>query len=466
MYFFDLSENFTTKAWYLLLRGAVNVAFGVAVWFLPALVFSTVSVVFALWLIFNAMLVIVPILNGRSTRRLWPQVLISASLGFAVGLILLLNQALAIEVVTVAVGLILLIRALLEFSIFVETRARVQHQRALLLGSAMLMLAGCSALSGMIGGVTAVHMVALYAALVGLMHMLTAWRVSENLQEMSLRKGATEIETVPILDPSSLGILDELDLKPIPEERLPYAKAKHRSTRLDLSRYHRPLILTPHPDDLEGFCGGLVYQLDSDAVSVVFAGGDKGVWKRSFQAMGKDEYIQVRLQEAANAAKLLGVKEIVYLGYRDRHVTYNEEGVQMILRLFEHYRPDLVLAFEYYRNASPYPHPDHLASARMVRDAVARYRGQHPLDYLVTATLIPNVFLDVSGVRSVKLDALACHSTQNAVNRIIFPFFEKSISRLWGVVNGVQYAESYRRINISVLKAKQGIDQHESHNRA
>jgi LmbE family N-acetylglucosaminyl deacetylase len=144
------------------------------------------------------------------------------------------------------------------------------------------------------------------------------------------------------------------------------------------------------------------------------------------------------------------------MGYLDRGVTCTEAAIQKVVEIFRLHRPDLVVSFEFYRRATPYPHPDHLAAGEIVRRAVARYEGRDRLDYLVTSTILPNVFLDVTGVRRVKLEALACHTTQTGLNGIIFPFLEKLITRIWGAFAGVDYAEGYRLIDIPKLVARLG----------
>ncbi|HVO69878.1 MAG TPA: PIG-L deacetylase family protein, partial [Aggregatilineaceae bacterium] len=215
-----------------------------------------------------------------------------------------------------------------------------------------------------------------------------------------------------------------------------------------------------HPDDLEGFAGGLAFKLTSGAISAIFAGGDRGVWAPEYARMPKRDYIDVRLEESAEAARRLGLKEVIYLGYFDRAVECNEESIQKALDLLRRHQPDLVASFEFYRWATPYPHPDHLAVGNIVRHAVARYEHNDRLDYLLTSTLLPNIVLDVTGVRRVKLEALACHTTQIGLNGVIFPFLGKFMTRLWGAFNGVDFAEGYRLVDVPSmmqrLRAKRG----------
>jgi len=227
--------------------------------------------------------------------------------------------------------------------------------------------------------------------------------------------------------------------------------------KLDYQKYKRPLIITPHPDDLEGFVGGLTYLLPHNAVSVVFAGGNLGVWDSNYEHFTAQEYMQIRKSESNTAGKILGLQEIIYMGYYDRNLEVDEATIQQVLGQLHQYRPDIVISFEFFRYATPYPHPDHMAVAAIVRNAVARYEFNHTLDYYVCSTLFPNRIVDVSNVRRIKLDALACHTSQKGINGIIFPFFERMMSKLWGIYTGVDYAEAYRKVNIPKTMKRLGI---------
>lgn len=226
--------------------------------------------------------------------------------------------------------------------------------------------------------------------------------------------------------------------------------------KLDHKKYKRPLIITSHPDDLEGFVGGLGYLLRHNVVSVVFAGGNRGVWDSQYEHLSADEYIEIRKAESNAGGKRLGLQDIIYMGYHDRNIPVNETTIQQVLEHLTNYRPDIVISFEYFRLSTPYPHPDHLAVAKIVRNAVARYGIDHTLDYYVCSTLFPNRFVDVSAVRRIKLNALACHATQKGLNAIIFPFFERMLSKLWGIYIGADYAEAYRKIHIAKMRRHLG----------
>jgi LmbE family N-acetylglucosaminyl deacetylase/uncharacterized membrane protein HdeD (DUF308 family) len=456
MYFLELSERYTTQTWYFVARAVVNLAFGLAALIRPVWAADLLIQVFGLWLVVNGLLQILPILLGHRTRRLWRQALASGIVALLVGGLALGNNVLALDVAAIMLGLLLFFRAGLELTILVEAHMRVHHQRVLLLGAALLALSGGVLLTSPFSDDYAFErLLGFYVIVVGGIHVITAWRVSDQIHvsEAQSHTLIAQNRYVPVIEeeasPSAAN--DREMVRGIEWELSGEWSPAVPGARLDLGKYQRPIVLAPHPDDLEAFTGGLVYRLPVDVLSVVFAGGDKGVWSPNFATMDKTDYIRVRLAEAADAARLLGVNEIIYMGYLDRGVACTEAAIQRVVDIFQQYQPDLVVSFEFFRRATPYPHPDHLAAGEIVRRAVARYEQRARLDYLVTSTILPNVFLDVTGVRRVKLEALACHTTQTGLNGIIFPFLEKLITRLWGAFAGVDYAEGYRLIDIPKL---------------
>lgn len=107
----------------------------------------------------------------------------------------------------------------------------------------------------------------------------------------------------------------------LPIARLPVA---------DLSQTQHLLVLSPHPDDESLACGGLIQQVlaAGGKVSIVWiTSGDGFEWdvvftERTARPGGKAslELGQRRMQEAKNAARVLGVAEenLYFLGYPDR----------------------------------------------------------------------------------------------------------------------------------------------------
>ena len=73
------------------------------------------------------------------------------------------------------------------------------------------------------------------------------------------------------------------------------------------------LVVTPHPDDAEfGVAGSVVHWVreGKDVVYVVCTNGDKGT---SNPDMKPAELAKIREKEQLAAAKLLGVREVIFL---------------------------------------------------------------------------------------------------------------------------------------------------------
>lgn len=445
MYFQELAQKYTSRWWYIMLRGLVTAAIGIVIIVLPGLTLVTTMLIVGIGLIIDAAIIALPILLGRTTPHLWKIVLTREVVQILAGLIFIFHPVLGIEIVLVLLGLLVLFRGILELIVLTEAQTTVRHRRWLLVIALAFIVVGIFTITGVsLGTEVLIDLVGVYILIEGLTHILSAFR-RQSFQEELAQYETAILSHEGVSLPSSLTQLD----KPQPR-----TKRSFLFPHLDTDKYRKIVILTPHPDDLEGFVGGLAYRLSGEVISVIFSGGDKGVWSKEYSVMETDDYIRVRLEESDTAALLLGVDEINYLGYLDRSVPMDEDSIRKVLAQFEHHQPDLVVSFEYLKRFTPYPHPDHLATANTVRHAVARYNADHALDYVVVSTLIPNSFLDVSGVRRIKLQALACHTTQADLNSLIFPFLEKLFSHLWGIFVGADYAEGYRRIDITRMREK------------
>lgn len=451
MYFGELNRHYREYAWFWYLQGAFGVVTGLILLFFPATILILLLLV-SLWFILRGSWNILAILRGKIVPHLVKIVLASGVLQLAIGLLILLEPlALVIEVIGDLAGVLFLFRGVLSLMTFIQSDSTVVYRRTILLETILSLTVGFMLIAFTIfGSILAIEYIALVLIFEGVAHIRDAWLLSEQfdtieeftdtiLQQHTLPASNLKAATAEV---SAVTISSE---KRIEKPEFIAHKRMRRGWRvLAADKYKRPLFVTPHPDDLEGFASGLAYACDAPSISVIVAGGNLGVWEEEFEAMPRREYVSVRLQESEVAARMLGIQEIVYLGYLDREVVPDEVGVQRILSILEKYQPDVAVSFEFYKRLTPYPHPDHIGAAQMVRNAVARYTGE--VDYFVTSTLAPTHFLDVSGSRRVKLEALACHTTQADLNRIIFPLFERTITKLWGTFTGVRFAEGYRHI--------------------
>lgn len=117
------------------------------------------------------------------------------------------------------------------------------------------------------------------------------------------------------------------------------------------------LVLAAHPDDAELTCSGTL------ALHVAM-GKKAGVVDLTRGELGTRGTPELRLQEAQNAAKILGLQVRDNLGLEDMFFRNDREHQIAVIRKIREYRPDIVLA-----NAVTDRHPDHGKGAQLAIDA-------------------------------------------------------------------------------------------------
>ena len=131
------------------------------------------------------------------------------------------------------------------------------------------------------------------------------------------------------------------------------------------------LVVTPHPDDAEfGVAGTVVHWVrqGKEVVYIVCTNGDKGTENSKVKP---DELAGIRQKEQLKAAKILGVKEVVFLGHLDQSLEDTPEFRKEIVRLIRIYRPDIIVTSDPYRRYIW--HRDHRIVGQVTLDAVFPY---------------------------------------------------------------------------------------------
>lgn len=194
----------------------------------------------------------------------------------------------------------------------------------------------------------------------------------------------------------------------------------------------RALVIFSHPDDAEFGAAATIARLTADGARVDYVVTTDGGKGTEDPAVTSAQLTATREAEQRAAADLLGVSEIVHLGYPDGELTASLGLRRDIVRQLRRLRPDLVIAQNPVRRLDGNPligHPDHLATGEATLAAVypaARDRLNFPelideglepwkvRQVLVSGVERPNLFLDVSGTFDLGLRALLCHASQIA----------------------------------------------------
>jgi LmbE family N-acetylglucosaminyl deacetylase len=185
------------------------------------------------------------------------------------------------------------------------------------------------------------------------------------------------------------------------------------------------MVVTAHPDDAEFGVAGTVARWTrkgKEVVYVVCTNGDKGTSDRSLKP---EQLAKIRKREQEAAAKVLGVREVIFLGYPDQELEDTREFRKQIVRLIRMYRPRIVVTSDPHRRYLW--HRDHRIAGQVTLDAVFPYARDH-LAYpdLLAEGLEPhnveeilfwaaediNYRSDITDTFDLKIAALRCHESQ------------------------------------------------------
>lgn len=179
------------------------------------------------------------------------------------------------------------------------------------------------------------------------------------------------------------------------------------------------LAVGPHPDDVELFCGGTVARTVRQGHTVALVDLTRG----EAASRGTPE---LRAEEAAAAASILGVAERRNLGIPDAGIRCDAAApgddayTARLVSVLRELRPRVVLAP--WREAR---HPDHAAAATLVERAVFlaalrsyrpqlgdRHRVSRVLSYPIRVVPQLSFLVDISEVAEVKEQAIAAYGSQ------------------------------------------------------
>lgn len=225
-------------------------------------------------------------------------------------------------------------------------------------------------------------------------------------------------------------------------------------------RIERVMVVTAHPDDSEFGAGGTIAKMAKDGreiTYVIVTNGNKGSGDRT---MTPERLAKIREDEQRNAARVLGVERVVFLGYDDGEVEDTRALRLDVTRQIRAWRPDLVIAQNPQRTYNLYAsHRDHRITAGVVLDCVyplardhmsfpellPEYEPHKVREIYLMQWDNPHVVVDISDTMDLKLKALACHASQIPD----FPGVETRVrerSAEIGAPKGYAYGEAFDRI--------------------
>jgi bacillithiol biosynthesis deacetylase BshB1 len=221
------------------------------------------------------------------------------------------------------------------------------------------------------------------------------------------------------------------------------------------------LAVAVHPDDAELCCSGTLLMEKRN-------GKKTGVVDLTRGALGTRGTPELRAEEAARSAAILGLDVRENLGMADGFFKNDEEHQRLLIRAIRKYRPEIVLA-----NALEDRHPDHGRAGHLISEACFLsglrkistldeqgrpqdyWRPKYVFHFIQDRYAQPNFVFDITPVFDVKLESIRAYSSQffstvygekEPQTYISTPEFLNSIvgrHQMFGKMIGVGYAEGF-----------------------
>lgn len=218
------------------------------------------------------------------------------------------------------------------------------------------------------------------------------------------------------------------------------------------------LVIAAHPDDAELGCSGTI-------AAHIAKGYKVGIVDLTHGEMGTRGTPEIRLQESAEAARILGLSARENLGFKDLYFKDDEAHQLELIKVIRKYQPEIVLA-----NAITDRHPDHgkgsslatnacfmsgLVKIETELDGVAQkaWRPKFVYHYIQNNYIQPDFIVDVSEYWDTKVASIMAFKSQfydpsskepsSFISSPEFLPFVESRSREFGHRIMVKYGEGF-----------------------
>ncbi len=172
------------------------------------------------------------------------------------------------------------------------------------------------------------------------------------------------------------------------------------------------LAFSPHPDDAEMGCGGLLLKLKDKGYST-------GIVDLSRAELSTNGDPETRRKETAKASKILGLDVRENLGLEDGNIKNDFDSRLKVINAVRKYMPRLTLIpFKFDR------HPDHENAYKLLKDAIfisglkkfktefGHHRPYVIMSYMLHYEFRPSFIVDISRYYKKKLEAVAAYKSQ------------------------------------------------------
>jgi bacillithiol biosynthesis deacetylase BshB1 len=177
------------------------------------------------------------------------------------------------------------------------------------------------------------------------------------------------------------------------------------------------LAIGAHPDDVELSCSATI-------AKEIDRGKKVGILDLTRGELGTRGSVELRAEEAAKAAEILGVSVRENIGLDDGFFQNDKASQLKVIEVLRHYQPDIVLC-----NAVKDRHIDHGKGSDLVHDACflsglrkietkrdgkqqEAWRPSHIYHYIQWIDLQPDLVVDVTGYLDKKIASVMAYKSQ------------------------------------------------------
>lgn len=211
------------------------------------------------------------------------------------------------------------------------------------------------------------------------------------------------------------------------------------------------LIFGAHADDAEIGMGAAIAKHTELGLRV-------GICDLTFAELSSNGTVETRVEEAEQAAKILGVSVRTNLGFPDRGLFVTQANIERITQEIRKYKPRLVFA-PYWQDR----HPDHIACSHLIQEAVfnAKLRKYIPESdpvnveqmyfYFINDVYEADLMVNVTDCYDKKIAALNAYQSQFVTGQgtVATPLNQGYVERveardrLMGQKRMITYAEGF-----------------------
>ncbi len=222
------------------------------------------------------------------------------------------------------------------------------------------------------------------------------------------------------------------------------------------------LAVYAHPDDADVAAGGTLARWAAAGAAVhlvVLTDGGRGTTDPS---VAPADLARRRADELAAAAKVIGLTSHANLGWGDGELADDRHLVGRLVAEVRRLRPQVVCGHDptaVFFGQAYFNHRDHRAAGWALLDALAPAAGlphyfaeagpaHAPETALLTGTLEPDVWVDVTATVEAKVAAVECHASQFGAEGDWAGRAVRERAAEEGRRAGVGYAEGFRRLRL------------------